>query len=118
MLADGWRSNSRAAKRWLELMRGTSAAREFSDGSELTMDRIRQMTRPALAIFGQYSDCRKTLRSLEANLPNLKKITVPGAGHFHCIFKPGRFVQELGQFIRTAECDQDEKSQKVEYRAT
>jgi pimeloyl-ACP methyl ester carboxylesterase len=57
---------------------------------------------PTLAIFGRYSSCLRTLRGLEENLPNCRKVIVPAVGHFHPVFAPETFVQKLRQFITGA----------------
>jgi pimeloyl-ACP methyl ester carboxylesterase len=98
-LLGGWNGNSRAARRWFQLVRTTSAPADLADVSGLTVDRIRQVAQPTLAIFGQYSGCLTTLRGLEEHLPNCRRVIVHGVGHFHPVLKPETFVQKLRQFI-------------------
>jgi pimeloyl-ACP methyl ester carboxylesterase len=95
----GWNGNSLAAKRWFHLVRTTSAAEDFSRVDGLTPERIDQVKKPALAIYGKLSNCLPTLRGLEQHVPNISKIMVPGVGHFHPVLKPDVFVQHLEHFI-------------------
>jgi len=92
-------SSSLLVKRWSKLMNYTSVAQELNATAGLTVDRLRKITQPTLAIFGQRSTCQTTLRGLEGTLPNLIKVIVPGAGHFHPIVKPHFFVSQLGNFV-------------------
>jgi pimeloyl-ACP methyl ester carboxylesterase len=96
---DGWKANSRLVHGWIQLMRTTSAPKDLCEVAGLTEKHIRQVTRPALAIFGEYSSCLTTLRGLEQNLPNCKTVIVPGVGHFHPVLRPALFVQSVRQFI-------------------
>jgi pimeloyl-ACP methyl ester carboxylesterase len=98
-LLDGWNSNSRAAKRWYQLVHTTSASADFCSVSGLTVKQIRQMPQPTLAIFGEYSGCLITLRGLMENLPDCQRVIVPAVGHFHPLVKPDVCIQTLRQFI-------------------
>jgi pimeloyl-ACP methyl ester carboxylesterase len=95
-----WNRDSHLARRWLQLVRTTSAPAEMASLAGLTVDRIRQVVQPTLAIFGERSNCLQTLWGLERLLPHCRKVIVPGAGHFHPILQQERFVQALKQFIR------------------
>ena len=106
MALGGWKNYSRARRRWLRLMRTTSAACEFGDASGLRVQNLRQLNRPILAIFGQFSRGLKTLRFLEQNLPRCKKVIVPNTGHLFPVFKPRTFVEELKKFIQCVECEE------------
>jgi pimeloyl-ACP methyl ester carboxylesterase len=102
-LLQEWHGNSRAMRRWRELVGTTTAAQDLCNAADLTVERIRQVTRPTLAIFGQYSSCIRTLWGLVEHLPNCQKVIVPGVGHLHPIVKPETFVQKLDQFIQGIE---------------
>ena len=102
-LFDSWKKDSQRARKWKELVRATSAAKDFSEASGLTSDNIRQITHPSLIIYGEHSDCKDTLRGLEKYLPNYIKTIVPDAGHFHPVLKPQVFVQNLVRFTANAE---------------
>jgi pimeloyl-ACP methyl ester carboxylesterase len=94
-----WNSNSLLAKRWSQLMRTTTAPEDLGAVSDLTIERIREVRVPTLAVFGQYSSCLPTLVGLEQNMANCKKVIIPRVGHFHPVIKPKSFVQNLRPFI-------------------
>lgn len=98
-----WNSNSRVAQRWGQLMRTTTAPAELGDSSDLTVERIRQITRPLLAVYGEYSGCLPTLRELTRNLPACTEVVIPRVGHFYPVIKPRTFVKKLDQFIVSLE---------------
>jgi pimeloyl-ACP methyl ester carboxylesterase len=94
-----WKSNSLLAKRWSQLMRTTTAPEELGAVNGLTIESIREVRVPTLAVFGQYSSCLPTLVGLEQNMANCKKVIIPRVGHFHPVIKPKSFVQNLRPFI-------------------
>lgn len=98
-LLGNWQSNSSVMKRWLQLMRTTSAAADLYNVSGLTAEQIQQVTTPTLAIFGKFSRCQATLQGLMRHLPNCQQNIVPSAGHLHPVLKPETFVQKQKQFI-------------------
>lgn len=98
MLTGGWNSRSRLAQRWTQLVRGTTAPRDFHDASGLSAEHLERIARPSLAIYGEHSDCLPTLHGLQRHLPDCRAVIVPGAGHFHPILKPGVFVREVREF--------------------
>jgi pimeloyl-ACP methyl ester carboxylesterase len=97
-LLSPWSGNSRAVSRWAELVRTTTAPSDLRSKAGLTIHRIRQVAHPTLAIFGEYSDCRATLKGLVENLRNCVKVVVPGVGHFHPIVRPRSFVRNFREF--------------------
>lgn len=98
-LLNQWSGDARVSRRWLELMRTTSAAEEMCSAAGLTVERIRLIETPALAIFGQYSGCLRTLDGLEENLRSCTKVLVPGVGHLHPLLRPDLFVRHLEAFL-------------------
>src|SRR5438876_4886165 len=71
----------RTAERWLCLFRSTSAKEEFRSRSGLTLNKIRRIGLPVLAIYGERSRCLRTLHGLQKSLPNCQTVIIPGAGH-------------------------------------
>lgn len=87
-----------AVSRWSELIRTTSLAAEVCESGDLTPERIRHISTPVLALFGQYSHCLPTLRGLRSNLPCCEVAVLPGVGHLHPLLRPTTFVSRLRQF--------------------
>jgi pimeloyl-ACP methyl ester carboxylesterase len=94
-----WNSNSLLAKRWSQLMRTTTAPEELGAVNGLTIESIREVRVPTLAVFGQYSSCLPTLAGLEQNMAHCQKVIIPRVGHFHPVIKPKSFIQNLRPFV-------------------
>jgi pimeloyl-ACP methyl ester carboxylesterase len=88
------------AKHWSELVSTTSLASEVCDARDLTRIRIKEISTPVLAMFGQYSHCLPTLRALEKNLPHHEAAMVPGVGHLHPLLRPQVFAGSLKRFVQ------------------
>jgi pimeloyl-ACP methyl ester carboxylesterase len=93
-------------QRWSQLMRTTTAHRDLEDPAGLTVDQIRRVEQPTLAIFGRRSGCLPTLRGLKQCIPHCRSILVSKAGHFHPVLKPEGFVNHLEEFIGGVEIAQ------------
>jgi pimeloyl-ACP methyl ester carboxylesterase len=94
-----WDGTSRLVRRWQQLMRTTSAPNDLRDSSGLTPQHIRSVTQPTLAIYGQHSTCRRTLRGLKQTIPNCRVVIVGGTGHSHPVVAPETFVRSLRRFV-------------------
>jgi pimeloyl-ACP methyl ester carboxylesterase len=89
----------RGGARWTHLMSQTSAREEFSDERPLTVETIRSIRAPTLAVFGELSHCMPSLERLRQLLPGCQVAIVPDAGHFHPAVKPVRFARILDSFL-------------------
>jgi len=94
------RGRNRTAERWLQLLRTTSAKSDFKAIAGLTVERIRNVSQPTLAIFGEYSHCLPSCRGLQETLPDCRVVMVPRAGHFHPVVRPLFFVRALHRFLK------------------
>jgi pimeloyl-ACP methyl ester carboxylesterase len=94
-----WNGGKRSAERWLYLLNTTTAKEDFKAQAGLTLNKIRRMHRPTLAIYGQYSFCLPSCRGLQQNLPNCKSVFIQRAGHFHPVIKPRIFLANLQKFL-------------------
>jgi pimeloyl-ACP methyl ester carboxylesterase len=90
---------NRAAEQWLQLLRSTSARNDFQNIAGLTVERIREVRVPMLAIFGEHSHCLLSCEGLLQNLPNCRRVIVPGVGHFHPAVRPRFFACAVHNFI-------------------
>jgi pimeloyl-ACP methyl ester carboxylesterase len=94
-----WNGGKRSAQRWLYLLNTTTAKEDFKAQAGLTLNKIRRMHRPTLAIYGQYSFCLPSCRGLQQNLTHCQSVFVRRAGHFHPVIKPRIFLKNLQKFL-------------------
>ena len=97
-----WDPDSAAHRRWHQLMHRTSAARELRRSAGLSPARLRRVGQPTLAIFGERSYCLRTLRALERNLRNCRRVIVPGSGHMFPVRRPDVLSSAVRQFTKEA----------------
>lgn len=90
---------NRGAERWDRLMRTTSAREDFKDDHQITLDGIRKIKSPTLALFGEYSHCLESCRQLNNQIKTCKVKILPEVGHFLPVIKPRLFIRTLQQFI-------------------
>jgi pimeloyl-ACP methyl ester carboxylesterase len=101
-----WNAGQRSAQRWLKLLNTTTAREDFKAQAGLTLNRICELERPTLAIYGQYSFCLPSCHGLQENLPDCRTVLVRRAGHFHPIVRPRIFLKCLGSFLATQRVEQ------------
>lgn len=89
----------RGAARWELLMKTMAARRELSDERQITMEAIRHLSIPTLAIFGEYSHCLPTCWKFKEMVPHCEVAILPEVGHFHPAIKPKLFAQRLQRFL-------------------
>ena len=91
---------ARGAARWERLLETTTARTEFDDDRPITVDGLRHLDVPTMAMFGEYSHCLPSCDRIRALMPHCEVDIVPEVGHFHPAIKPRRFVRVLGRFLR------------------
>jgi pimeloyl-ACP methyl ester carboxylesterase len=91
--------DDRAARRWLRLMRETTARRDFCEVAGLVPDAIRTIAAPTLAVYGSLSHCLGSQHALAALMPDCAVAVVEGAGHFHPLVKPRAFLDHMRTFL-------------------
>jgi pimeloyl-ACP methyl ester carboxylesterase len=89
-----------AFNRLLRLAR-TTCGDDAKVPAGLTEDRIRAVTQPVLALFGEHSPFLATADYLAANLPRCRNARVPDAKHRAPEENPERFVDLVDAFLRT-----------------
>ena len=94
-----WSRNSRSARRWLTLLRETSAGDDFRNPVVPCEEAIRSLPMPVLGLYGETSRCRATLERLEQILPGFRGAVIEGAGHFHPLVKPAVMTKYLLDFF-------------------
>jgi pimeloyl-ACP methyl ester carboxylesterase len=89
----------RAAQQWRNLLRTTSARRDFLRDGDFGEARLGSVLQDVLAVYGELSRYRPTCQALCGSLPRCRARLVPGAGHFHPLLQPGLLVQEIRSFL-------------------
>jgi len=88
----------RGSALWKRLLRETSAVTDLED-EPVTLNQIRALRVPTLALFGELSHCMPTCDALQRLLPECRAELVPQVGHFHPAVKPGAFLRAVGAFL-------------------
>jgi len=95
----GWDPNSRAARRWKELVGTTTFAKDIRKIGGLTRQTIKKVTHPTLLSYGGDSFCLETCKALEAIVVNHRSVIHPGMGHFFPVLAPELLVEDLRGFF-------------------
>ena len=90
---------NRGAARWEKLMSTTSAQVDFQNDQQITVDTLKQINIPTLALFGEYSHCMATCQQLNYYIPTCKVKILREVGHFLPAIKPRLFMHTLRQFV-------------------
>jgi pimeloyl-ACP methyl ester carboxylesterase len=94
-----WNGSSKAADRWLQLIRTTKAPNEFNLAAEIILQRTCECSQPVLLIFGERSRWIESCNLLSKSLPDSRTVVVPEAGHFHPLQRPDLFANHLREFL-------------------
>jgi pimeloyl-ACP methyl ester carboxylesterase len=92
------RTGARTAEQWLRLMDTTSARAEIMGDDGLTFDRLRRLTFPILAMYGDNSQARVTGSELLGVWPHAEFRRVRDAGHFFPVSRPEEVLSGCERF--------------------
>ena len=116
-------AGSRTAAQWLRLIRTTSAERELMGDDGLSLEALRQLRFPILAMYGDNSQSRLTGEELLRVWPHAEFRRVRDAGHFFPSSRPAEVIRACSQFWngdfallaphRTGEADRHFRSDRV-----
>jgi pimeloyl-ACP methyl ester carboxylesterase len=81
---------------------GTTCGDDAKSEAGLTVDLIRGVTQPVLALFGEHSPFLATADDLARHLPHCENARVPGAKHRAPEESPERFVELVNDFLLAA----------------
>jgi pimeloyl-ACP methyl ester carboxylesterase len=90
----------RGASRWEKLMSMTSARQAFADDRHITVEGMRRIDVPTLALFGEYSHCLASCEKLNRYIRTCKVKIMPEVGHFFPAIKPRLFSHILHQYLK------------------
>ena len=92
------KNGNRTARQWLKLMQTTQAEKELMGDDTLTLDSLRKLTFPILAIYGEHSQAMSTCDQLLNVWPHADFRRIRQAGHFFPITRPSDFMENCRQF--------------------
>ena len=87
------------AARWLDLVQRTSLLDDIAYEDWLTLEALRTLKPPLLALYGDHSPLLKSGLQLKEVQPRTDLRLVPGAGHFFPVAKPATFVDPVREFL-------------------
>lgn len=88
----------RTAAQWLKLMDSTRAESELMGDDGLTLERVRQLSFPIMAMYGSRSLARVTGNLLLDVWPHAEFLGIHNAGHFFPISKSGEVISACDRF--------------------
>jgi pimeloyl-ACP methyl ester carboxylesterase len=91
------KGEGRVAQSWLRLLESTTARVDFRAPTP-SIDRLRQLVNPTLAIFGARSHCLPTCHGLGTAI-GCRTVIIPRVGHFFPFRRPRPFVAALREFL-------------------
>ncbi|WP_415883511.1 alpha/beta fold hydrolase [Neptuniibacter sp. QD34_54] len=89
---------ARTAKQWLKLLETTKAEEELMGDDGLTLERLKKLTFPILAVYGERSQAMLTGSHLLEVWPHADFRRVREAGHFFPTTRPAELMQNCEQF--------------------
>ena len=90
----------KTAAQWLRLMESTSAETELMGDDGLTLESLREMRFPIMAMYGDNSQARLTGDELLRVWPHAEFRRVRDAGHFFPSSRPAEVIQACSRFWR------------------
>ena len=98
---------NRGGERWERLMKTTSAHEDFKHDHQITIDRIKRINTPTLALFGEYSHCMESCRQMNKHISSCRVKILPEVGHFLPAIKPRLFMHTIRQFMNQSGNNED-----------
>ena len=92
------RNGKRSAQQWIKLIGDTAAERELMGDDGLTLDSLRRLLFPILALYGDHSQARLTGGELLDVWPHAEFRRVRDAGHFFPASRPDDVMLECERF--------------------
>ncbi|MGH8549673.1 MAG: alpha/beta fold hydrolase [Methylococcales bacterium] len=99
-------SGSRATAKYRRLIGETSAADDFKSNAGLTLQSLRDLCCPVLALYGSRSPFLPTLDGLERELPDCRSELLEIGGHNFPIKFPRQTASVICRFLETISLDE------------
>ncbi|MCD6298778.1 MAG: alpha/beta hydrolase [Deltaproteobacteria bacterium] len=91
-------NSKRTANQWLKLMETTQAEKELMGDDGLSLDNLRKLNFPILAMYGEHSQAMSTGEQLLEVWPHADFRRIRGAGHFFPITRSSELMENCRQF--------------------
>ena len=88
-----------SAMQWLSLIEQTTAWHDLMSLESFSVESLRHMTLPSLAVYGENSSVLATLRELQTLWPHLDTKIIPHAGHFFPLTKAKELADHMTAFL-------------------
>jgi pimeloyl-ACP methyl ester carboxylesterase len=96
---ESWNGSKRSAERWRLLLKTTGLAGEVKRGAGLTREAVAALQLPMLAVYGELTYTMPSLDGLAAVQPAIRRVVVPGVGHFFPALAPQPLVDAVTDFL-------------------
>jgi pimeloyl-ACP methyl ester carboxylesterase len=93
------KGRARRAGPLVRLMDTTTAARDYSEVAGMTLDRIVEVRRPTLLVYGEDSVFLGTYEFLKENLADCTPVLIAGSEHFGPLERPQALITRLTEFL-------------------
>jgi len=91
-------SSKHTAGRWLKLVQTTQAEKELMGNDGLSLEKLRQLRFPILAMYGERSQAMSTGERLLELWPHADFRRIRDCGHFFPITRPSEFMENCRHF--------------------
>lgn len=92
------RAGARSAAQWLDLLEQTSLRRDLAAEDGVTRERLADLHKPTLIVYGEYSQALPSGQLLHHLWPHAQFEIVPGAGHFFPASRPETLARAAERF--------------------
>ncbi|MCD8489390.1 MAG: alpha/beta hydrolase [Desertifilum sp.] len=86
---------TRAAQKWLNLLNTTTARQDLQNTAGLSIEKIRHLSVPLVAVYGARSRCLPTCQALTQILPTCQTHLIPDSSHFYPVTQAATFARIL-----------------------
>lgn len=93
------KGGDRSAKSLLYLLETTTAIHDLSQNDCISIEQLRSIDCPILAVYGEQSQTLLTLKGLQSVWPHLTVNIVPNAGHFFPTTQPEALIRPVKEFL-------------------
>ncbi len=99
-----------AGTQWLRLLQTTRAGQELMGDDGLTLERLRELKFPILAMYGEHSQAMSTGRRLLQVWPHAEFYKMRDAGHFFPVTRPAKFMACCRRFLTNSTAEVPRRS--------
>lgn len=92
-------NGNRTAKKWLNLMKISQAEKELMSDDGLSLDNLRKLNFPILAMYGELSQAMSTGKHLLEVWPYAEFRSIREAGHFFLFTRHSEFIENCLRFL-------------------